>query len=69
MIHNRQPKASILRNLRSLLSMELREHNTSITIVEDFAVFFKDKVESVRASTASTPLYDCLLYTSPSPRD
>lgn len=25
---------------------------------EDFAVFFKDKVESVRASTASTPLYD-----------
>jgi len=25
---------------------------------DDFDVFFKDKVESVRASTASTPLYD-----------
>ena len=32
--------------------------DTDLHTADEFAAFFKDKVESVRASTDSTPLYD-----------
>jgi len=32
--------------------------DTDLNTADEFAAFFKDKVESVRASTDSTPLYD-----------
>ena len=45
------------RTLHGVLG-EASNVDASELIAEEFAVFFKDKVESVRASTSSTPLYD-----------
>ena len=36
---------------------EVTSSNVQELTSDDFAVFFRDKVESVRTSTASTPLY------------
>ena len=32
--------------------------DTDVHTADDFATFFNDKVDAVRASTAATPLYD-----------
>ena len=45
------------RTLHGVLE-EASNVNVGKLTAEDFAVFFKDKVESVRTSTASTPLYN-----------
>jgi len=45
------------RTLHGVLGEALNVDAGELT-AEEFAAFFKDKVESVRASTASTPLYD-----------
>jgi len=50
-----------MKRLWQILHGVLREAlnvDASELTAEEFAVFFKDKVESVHASTTSTPLYD-----------
>jgi len=43
--------------LHGVLGEALNVDASELT-AEEFAVFFKDKVESVHVSTTSTPLYD-----------
>jgi len=50
-------KGNMKRRWRTLHGVLGEASNVELT-AKEFAVFFKDKVESVRASTASTPLYD-----------
>ena len=45
------------RSLNGVLG-EVDIADTAELTAEDFAKFFTDKVEAVRSSTASTPLYD-----------
>jgi len=52
------------RTLHGVLGKAVTEETGSKT-VDEFATYFKDKVDSVRPSTATTPLYDVPLKVTP----
>ena len=47
---------SLWRTMHGLLG-ETSTGETSVHAADDFAAFFRDKVDTVRASTAATPAY------------
>ena len=51
-------------SLHKVLGEAVTEETGSKT-ADEFATYFKDKVDSVRASTATTPLYDVPLKVTP----
>ena len=44
---------------------EVADEQTDEHSADDFATFFKEKVETVRATTAATPLYDVPFRVTP----
>jgi len=44
---------------------ETRTDDTDPHTADEFVVFFRDKIDSVRASTVSMPLYDVPFWTTP----
>jgi len=53
----RQVKKRLWRTFKSVVG-EASTADTDAHTADDFAAFFKEKVDAVRASTTATPLYD-----------
>ena len=56
---------SALWNVFHAVLGETRTDDTDPHTADEFAVFFRDKIDSVRASTVSTPLYKVPFRTTP----
>jgi len=54
---NKGNTKKLWRTLNGLLG-ETSSDDTGVHTADEFAAFFSDKVAAVRASTATTPLYD-----------
>ena len=64
---NKGNSKKLWRTFNSVLG-DVNTDETSELSADQFATFFQDKVDSVRSSTESTPLYDVPYRSTPYPR-
>ena len=62
---SKQAKYSRLRQFFHAVLGETRTDDTDPHTADEFAVFFRDKIDSVRASTVSAPLYEVPFRSTP----